>query len=190
MSDILPISRPENLHRSYSKDLNYIPDDFLELMESLENLIIEAAFAIDQAKLEYFIPFHYNTIEVTIPSYHVQKFITKTDADITILFSRTKFTEQYNLEYTLENVIEFYKNVSITIGKHGSNRVYHINAKASSENGEMPYRMIVDNIKRLYSIHEKNKQFSISADDINNIIDDNLTIVNPTSSNFPRSFNL
>ena len=190
MSDILPIERPSNIHRTYSKDLNYIANDFLELMESLEHLIIESALAIDKAKLEYFIPFHYNTIEVTVPSYHVQKFVQGMDADITILFSRTKFTEKHNLEYTFENVIDFYKNVSITIGKHGSNRVYHINAKASSENGETPYRMIVDNIKRLYSIHEKNQLFSISADDINNIIKDNLTIVNPTSSNFPRSFSL
>ena len=190
MSNILPIERPSNIHRTYSKDLNYIANDFLELMESLEHLIIESALAIDKAKLEYFIPFHYNTIEVTIPSYHIQKFVQGMDADITILFSRTKFTEKYNLEYTFENVIDFYKNASITIGKHGSNRVYHINAKASSENGKTPYRIVVDNIKRLYSIHEKNQLFSISADDINNIIKDNLTIVNPTSSNFPRSFSL
>ena len=75
MSNILPIERPSNIHRTYSKDLNYIANDFLELMESLEHLIIESALAIDKAKLEYFIPFHYNTIEVTVPSYHVQKFV-------------------------------------------------------------------------------------------------------------------
>ena len=49
MSNILPIERPSNIHRTYSKDLNYIENDFLELMESLEHLIIESALAIDKA---------------------------------------------------------------------------------------------------------------------------------------------
>lgn len=190
MSETDSISNTKNLHRIYPKEMYHIDDEFLSLMESLEQLITEAVFAVDQAKLEYFIPFHYNTIEVTIPSYHVQKFVPHMDADITILFSRTKFTEKYNLEYTFENIVEFYKTASITIGKHGSNRVYHINAKASAENGKTPYRMIMNNIKRLYSIHEQNQLFNLTADDIKNIIEDCVTIVNPTSSNFPRSFTL
>lgn len=180
-------SEPE---RTYSNDLKAIPDDFLAFVESLETLVTKAAVAIDQAELQYFIPFHYNTIEVTIPSYHVQKFVPHVDADISILFSRTKFTEQYNLEYTYDNIVEFYKQAAITIGKHGSNRVYHINTKASYANGEHPYRCIQDNIKRLYSIHEKTQTFDITADEIYAISDDIVTIVNPTSSNFPRSFTL
>ena len=95
MSEIMVHSR-SNLSRTYANDLSYIPRDFLAFIEGLEQLITQAAKAIDKAKLEYFIPFHYNTIEVIIPSYHIQKFVPNMDADITILFSRTKFTEQYN----------------------------------------------------------------------------------------------
>lgn len=178
------------LNRSYSNDLNCVSNEFLALIESLEKLITKAVIAIDEAELEYFIPFHYNTVEVTIPSYHVQKYVPHMDVDITILFSRTKFTEKYNLEYTFDNIIEFYRNASITIGKHGSNRVYHINTKSSNFNGKHPYRCIQDNIKRLYSIHNKNQTFDITAQDIENISKDIITIVNPTSSNFPRSFTL
>lgn len=189
MSEIIVHSR-SNLSRTYANDLSYIPRDFLAFIEGLEQLITQAANAIDKAKLEYFIPFHYNTIEVTIPSYHIQKFVPNMDVDITILFSRTKFTEQYNLKYNFENIVDFYKTASVTIGKHGSNRVYHINAKANQYNGKNPYRCIQDNIKRLYSIHDKNQTFIITAEDIENISNDLITIVNPTSSNYPRSFTL
>ena len=84
--------------RSYPKELNYIDEEFLDMIEALETIVTKASQSIDKAELEYFIPFHYNTIEVTIPSYHVQKFMPGMDVDISILFSRTKFTEQYNLE--------------------------------------------------------------------------------------------
>ena len=112
------------------------------------------------------------------------------DLDISILFSRTKFTEKYNLEYTYENIIEFYKNVSVTIGKHGSNRVYHINMKSSIQNGKNPYRAILDNIKRLYKIHTENQTFDITSEELYNLTEDIVTIVNPSTSNFPRSFTM
>lgn len=176
--------------RQYPKELNYIDEEFLDTIEALETLVTKASLAIDESELEYFIPFHYNTIEVTIPSYHVQKFMPGMDVDISVLFSRTKFTEKYNLEYTYENIIEFYKNVSVTIGKHGSNRVYHINMKSSIQNGENPYRAILDNIKRLYKIHTENKTFDITSEALYNLTEDIVTIVNPSTSNFPRSFTM
>lgn len=176
--------------RSYPKELNYIDEEFLDMIEALETIVTKASQSIDKAELEYFIPFHYNTIEVTIPSYHVQKFMPGMDVDISILFSRTKFTEQYNLEYTYDNIVEFYKNASVTIGKHGSNRVYHVNMKSSTQNGDNPYKTILDNIKRLYNIHKENKTFDITSEKLYELTDDIVTIVNPITSNFPRSFTL
>ena len=163
--------------RQYPKELNYINDEFLNMIEALETIVTKASQSIDKAELEYFIPFHYNTIEVTIPSYHVQKFIPGMDVDISILF-------------TYKNIIEFYKNASVTIGKHGSNRVYHINMKSSIHNGGNPYRSILDNIKRLYNIHKENKTFDITSEKLYELTDDIVTIVNPITSNFPRSFTI
>lgn len=176
--------------RQYPKELNYIDEEFLEMIEALETIVTKASQSIHDAKLEYFIPFHYNTMEVTVPSYHVQKFMPGLDIDISILFSRTKFTEQYNLEYTYDNIVEFYKNASVTIGKHGSNRVYHLNLKSSTTNGKNPYKAILDNIKRLYSIHKENQQFDITSEALYNLAEDIVTIVNPSTSNFPRSFTM
>ena len=177
------------LGRTYSVH-NLAPTWFLDLVESFEELVFQAAKAIGDAELEYFIPFHYNTVDVIVPSYHIQKYMPGLDVDITVTFSRTKFTEEYNLKYTLENIVEYYKNASITIGKHGSNRVYHLNMKGSWLNGEYPYRTIADNIKRLYTIHDQKQQFNLEADAIRAITNDLVTIVNPTTSNFPRSFTL
>lgn len=167
-----------------------IDETFLELIASLERLVLKAAESIDKAELEYFIPFHYNTVEVIVPSYHIQKYVPGLDADITVTFMRTKFTEEHNLKYTLENIVEYYKTASVTIGKHGSNRVYHINMKGSWLNGDFPYRTIADNIKRLYAIHEKHQTFDITSSNIDDITRNLVTIVNPTSSHFPRSFTL
>lgn len=167
-----------------------VPTYFENIMVQLERLIVEAADAIDLAELEYFIPFHYNTIEATIPSYHVQKYMPGVDADITVTFIRTKLTEKHNLKYTRDNLFEFYKHASITIGKHGSNKVYHVNARASLRHKAFWYRMIRDNVTRLWVIHDKNEQFDLSADAINEIINDRLFVVNPPSSYFPRSFTI
>ena len=48
--------------RQYPKELNYIDEEFLDTIEALETLVTKASLAIDEVKLEYFIPFHYNTI--------------------------------------------------------------------------------------------------------------------------------
>ena len=48
--------------RQYPKELNYINDEFLNMIEALETIVTKASQSINNAELEYFIPFHYNTI--------------------------------------------------------------------------------------------------------------------------------
>ena len=62
--------------------------------------------------------------------------------------------------------------------------------KSSIHNGGNPYRTILDNIKRLYNIHKENQTFDITAEKLYELTDDIVTIVNPITSNFPRSFTM
>lgn len=44
--------------RSYPKELNYIDEEFLDMIEALKTIVTKASQSIDKAELEYFIPFH------------------------------------------------------------------------------------------------------------------------------------
>ena len=162
---------------------------FLGFISTLEDIVANALAGIEEADIEEDLSYSYNTLEIIIPSYHVQRYIPGLDVDIVVLFMRTNFTDAHNLRYTADNISQFYRNASITIGRAHSVKNYHINLRHTSRTGG--YTALNDSIARLYRIEKKHDVFpQLTGKGLDELADNLITVVNPQASHFPRSFSV